>query len=220
MKNYTELIKDLEEKINELNKCIELSGLPYSTSLIKLKINNPIEYERISKKNKGISKRVNELREKINVYRICNDIERNNQAYYFIAENISAIDKIINSYRNKRIGVKTYRKMIEEIESLSSDIKNVSVYSEYSKYIIIRLNNEKELYLYPQSQEVWFGSEEEIMLFCNGIKFIDYGYDIETYAEKLIEEQDELRRQQEELREKMDIFNDKVNWTNQLRIRY
>ena len=220
MKNYTELIKELEEKINELNKGIELSGLPYSTSLIKLKINNPIEYERVSKKNKGISKRVNELREKINVYRICNDIERNNQAYYFIAENISAIDKIINSYRNKRIGVKTYRKMIEEIESLSSDIKNVSVYSEYSKYIIIRLNNEKELYLYPQSQEVWFGSEEEIMLFCNGIKFIDYGYDIETYAEKLIEEQDELRRQQEELREKMDIFNDKVNWTNQLRIRY
>ena len=219
MKNYNEAIKDLEEKINELNKGIELSGLPYSTSLIKLKINNPIEYERISEKNKGISKRVNELREKINVYRICNDIERNNQAYYFIAENISAIDKIINSYRNKRIGVKTYRKMIEEIESLSSDIKNVSVYSEYSKYIIIRLNNEKELYLYPQSQEVWFGSEEEIMLFCNGIKFIDYGYDIETYAEKLIEEQDELRRQQEELREKMDIFNDKISWTNQLGIR-
>ena len=219
MKNYNETIKDLEEKINELNKGIELSGLPYSTSLIKLKINNPIEYERISEKNKGISKRVNELREKINVYRICNDIERNNQAYYFIAENISAIDKIINSYRNKRIGVKTYRKMIEEIESLSSDIRNVSVYSEYSKYIIIRLNNEKELYLQPQSQEVWFGSEEEIMLFCNGIKFIDYGYDIETYAEKLIEEQDELRRQQEELREKMDIFNDKISWTNQLGIR-
>ena len=220
MKNYNEAIKNLEEKINELNKGIELSRLPYSTSLIKLKINNPIEYERISEKNKGISKRVNELREKINVYRICSDIERNNQAYYFIAENIGAIDKIINSYRNKRIGEKTYKKMIEEIESLSSDIRNVSVYSEYSKYIILRLNNEKELYLYPQSQEVWFGSEEEIMLFCHDSKFINYGYDIETYAEKLIEEQDELKSQQEELREKMDAFNDKISWTNQLGIRY
>ncbi len=154
------------------------------------------------------------------MYRICNDIEINNQTYYFIAENIIAIDKIINSYRKKRIGVKTYRKMIEEIESLSSDIRNVSVYSEYSKYIILRLSNGKELYLYPQSQDVWFGSEEEIMLFCHDIKFIDYGYDIETYAEKLIEEQDELRRQQEELREKMDTFNDKISWTNQLGIRY
>lgn len=215
MKNYTELIKELEEKINELNKDI-VSGI----SLIKLRKNNPIEYERISKKNKTISERVNELREKINVYRICNDIERNNQAYYFIAENISAIDKIINSYRNKRIGEKTYKKMIEEIKNISTDIKTICIQSEYSKYIIIRLNNEKELYLYPQSQEVWFGSEEEIMLFCNGIKFIDYGYDIESYAEKLIEEQDELRRQQEELREKMDIFNDKISWTNQLGIRY
>lgn len=214
MKNYTELIKELEEKINELNKGI-VSGI----SLIKLRKNNPVEYERISEKNKAISKRVKELEEKINVYRICRDIERNNQTYYFIAENISAIDKIINSYRKKRIGVKTYRKMIEEIESLSSDIRNVSVYSEYSKYIILRLSNEKELYLYPQSQDVWFGSEEEIMLFCHDIKFIDYGYDIETYAEKLIEEQDELRRQQEELREKMDIFNDKISWTNQLGIR-
>lgn len=214
MKNYNEVIKELEEKINELNKDI-VSGI----SLIKLRKNNLIEYERILEKNKAISKRVKELEEKINVYRICRDIERNNQTYYFIAENISAIDKIINSYRKKRIGVKTYRKMIEEIESLSSDIRNVSVYSEYSKYIILRLSNEKELYLYPQSQDVWFGSEEEIMLFCHDIKFIDYGYDIETYAEKLIEEQDELRRQQEELREKMDIFNDKISWTNQLGIR-
>ena len=35
MKNYTELIKDLEEKINELNKGI-VSGI----SLIKLRKNN------------------------------------------------------------------------------------------------------------------------------------------------------------------------------------
>ena len=212
---YNEAIKELEEKINELNKDI-VSGI----SLIKLRKNNLVEYERISEKNKTILERVKELEKKINVYRICNDIERNNQAYYFITENISAINKIINRYRKKRIGEKTYKKMIEEIKNISTDIKTICIQSEYSKYIIIRLNNEKELYLYPQSQEVWFGSEEEIMLFCNGIKFIDYGYDIETYAEKLIEEQDDLRRQQEELRKKMDTFNDKISWTNQLGIRY
>lgn len=212
---YNEAIKELEEKINELNKDI-VSGI----SLIKLRKNNPVEYERISEKNKTILERVKELEKKINVYRICNDIERNNQAYYFIAENISAINKIINRYRKKRIGEKTYKKMIEEIKNISTDIKTICIQSEYSKYIIICLNNGKELYLYSQSQEVWFGSEEEIMLFCNGIKFIDYGYDIETYAEKLIEEQDDLRRQQEELRKKMDTFNDKISWTNQLGIRY
>ena len=215
MKNYNESIKELEKKINELNKDI-VSGI----SLIKLRKNNPVEYERISEKNKTISERVKELEEKINVYRICNDIEINNQTYYFIAENISAINKIINRYRKKRIGEKTYKKMIEEIKNISTDIKTICIQSEYSKYIILRLNNGKELYLYPQSQEVWFGSEEEIMLFCNGIKFIDYGYDIESYVEKLIEEQDELRSQQEELKEKMSIFNDKISWTNQLGIRY
>lgn len=218
MKNYNEAIKQLEEKINELNKGIELSGLP----LRKLRKKNMKEYERISEKNKTISERVKELEEKIKVYRICRDIERNNQTYYFLAENVGAIDKIINSYRNKRIGEKTYKKMIEEIKNISTDIRNVIIESEYSKNITLCLNNGKELYLYPQSQEVWFGSEEEIMLFCHDIKFIDYGYDIEieTYAEKLIEEQDEITREREELREKMDIFNDKISWTNQLGIRY
>lgn len=211
MKNYTELIKDLNKKCEELKE-----GLTQVIYLIELRENNIDEFEKAKIKNKAIQEEVKQLEKKIRVFSICKDIEENNQRYDFITNTINAITNIINKYKNKRIGEKTYSKMIEEIKNISNEIRYVCVDTEY-KNITIHFNNLKEIYLSPKNYEVWFGSDENIELFHN-VNYVDYDNDIEMYAENLIKEEEKLLNLKEEVRKKINDFNRAVSWTNLIKI--
>ena len=211
MKNYTELIKDLNKKCEELKE-----GLTQVIYLIELRENNIDEFEKAKIKNKAIQEEVKQLEKKIRVFSICKDIEENNQRYDFITNTINAITNIINKYKNKRIGEKTYSKMIEEIKNISNEIRYVCVDTEY-KNITIHFNNLKEIYLSPKNYEVWFGSDENIELFHN-VNYVDYDNDIEIYAENLIKEEEKLLNLKEEVRKKINDFNRAVSWTNLIKI--
>ena len=211
MKNYTELIKDLNKKCEELKE-----GLTQVIYLIELRENNIDEFEKAKIKNKAIQEEVKQLEKKIRVFSICKDIEENNQRYDFITNTINAITNIINKYKNKRIGEKTYSKMIEEIKNISNEIRYVCVDIEH-KNITIHFNNLKEIYLSPKNYEVWFGSDENIELFHN-VNYVDYDNDIEMYAENLIKEEEKLLNLKEEVRKKINDFNRAVSWTNLIKI--
>ena len=211
MKNYTELIKDLNKKCEELKE-----GLTQVIYLIELRKNNIDEFEKANIKNKAIQEEVKQLEKKIRVFSICKDIEENNQRYDFITNTINAITNIINKYKNKRIGEKTYSKMVEEIKNISNEIRCVYVDTEH-KNITIHFNNLKEIYLSPKNYEVWFGSDENIELFHN-VNYVDYDNDIEMYAENLIKEEEKLLNLKEEVRKKINDFNRAVSWTNLIKI--
>ena len=211
MKNYTELIKDLNKKCEELKE-----GLTQVIYLIELRENNIDEFEKAKIKNKAIQEEVKQLEKKIRVFSICKDIEENNQRYDFITNTINAITNIINKYKNKRIGEKTYSKMVEEIKNISNEIRCVCVDIEH-KNITIHFNNLKEIYLSPKNYEVWFGSDENIELFHN-VNYVDYDNDIEIYAENLIKEEEKLLNLKEEVRKKINDFNRAVSWTNLIKI--
>ena len=211
MKNYTELIKDLEGKCDKLKE-----GLTQVIYLIELRKNNIDEFEKAKIKNKAIQEEVKQLEKKIRVLSICKDIEENNQRYDFITNTINAITNIINKYKNKRIGEKTYSKMVEEIKNISNEIRCVYVDIEH-KNITIHFNNLKEIYLSPKNYEVWFGSDENIELFHN-VNYVDYDNDIEMYAENLIKEEEKLLNLKEEVRKKINDFNRAVSWTNLIKI--
>lgn len=211
MKNYTELIKDLNKKCDELK-----GGLIQGVYLIQLRKKNIDEFEKAKIKNKATQEEVKQLEKKIRVFSICKDIEENNQRYDFMANTIDTITNIINKYKNKRIGEKTYSKMVEEIKNISNEIRYVRVDTEY-KNITIHFNNLKEIYLSPKNYEVWFGSDENIELFHN-VDYVDYDNDIEMYAEKLIKEEEKLLNLKEEVRKRINDFNSTVSWTNLIKI--
>ena len=211
MKNYYEEIKELEEK----NKA--LSGKLDYKELIKAKKSGDMnKYRMLELQQDNIIHQVDKNRKRIEVLEVCNSIEKNNYRYNFLAENIEKINVILNKYRNKRIGEKTYEKMKNEIKNISTDIRYVIIDMEYWNITIGFNVNIEEITLFAKDRN-WFQGENEIEL-INKMEKIEYD-NIEKLAQELINEKNDLKQKQVELNKKIREFNNKVSYCNELYIK-
>ena len=224
MKSIKELTNELTKKLNtikEVKEKINLKEEEYKVffdsvtkkNIISSEIKDKIKEEREEKKFI-----IDNLKNKLELLNIEQQILKNNIQYDFTINNTSCIEEVLNKYVNRRIGEKTKDKIQKELITTLLEknkyIDNISLYIMIQPYnnkidITIYINSiQFKVIYYILSGEKWFNDNKEGKIkLTNKYNYID---NIDLYAANLITQQKEIKAEKEKLREKIGAFNDSL----------
>lgn len=225
MKSIKELTNELTKKLNSIKEVKEKINLKeeeykvFFDSVTKKDGVFPLSSEIKDKIKEEHNKKniiIKDLKNKLELLNIEQQILKNNIQYDFTDNNTSCIEGVLNKYVNKRIGEKTKDKIQKELITTLLE-KNKDIINNISLYIMIQPYNNKiditiyinsiqfKVIYYILSGEKWFNDnkEGEIKL-SNKYNYID---NIDLYAANLLSKQEEIKAEKERLRKKIGAFN-------------
>lgn len=157
------------------------------------------------------------LKNKLEILEIKKLALKNNIQYSFVENNTNCIEEILNKYSNRRIGKKTRDKIQEELTTMlleKDDIDDISLYIMIQPYndkidITIYINSiQFEVTYNIGGSEKWFNDNKEGKIkLTNKYNYID---NVELYAEKLLNQQEEIKQEKEKLEKKIMAFNNSL----------
>lgn len=227
MKSIKELTSELTKVLNtikEIKEKINLKEEEYKefyNSITKKDSLSLISEETMYKINKEREKKnfiMDNLKNKLEILEIKKLALKNNIQYSFVENNTSCIEEILNKYVNKRIGEKTKDKIRLELINILLEknkyIDNISLYIMIQPYndkidITIYFNSIQFEVIYNiRGSEKWFNDNKEGKIkLTNKYNYID---NVELYAEKLLNQQEEIKQEKEKLEKKIMAFNNSL----------
>ena len=227
MKDIKELANELTKKLNSIKEVKEKINLKeeeykvFFDSVTKKNSILPLSSEIKDKIKEEREKKIfiiDNLKNKLELLNIEQQILKNNIQYDFAANNTRCIEGELNKYVNRRIGEKTKDKIQKELITTllekNKDIDNISLYIMIQPYnnkidITIYINSIQFEVIYNiWSGEKWFNDNKEGKIkLTNKYNYID---NIDLYAANLITQQEEIKAEKEKLRKKINAFNDSL----------
>lgn len=226
MKSIKELTSELTKTLNAIKETEEKINLKeeeykeFYNSITKKDSLSLISEETMYKINKEREKKnfiMDNLKNKLEILEIKKLALRNNIQYSFVENNTSCIEEILNKYSNRRIGKKTKDKIQEELTAMlleKDDIDDISLYIMIQPYndkidITIYINSIQFEVIYNiGGSEKWFNDNKEGKIkLTNKYNYID---NVELYAEKLLNQQEEIKQEKEKLEKKIMAFNNSL----------
>lgn len=223
MNDIKKLANELTKKLNEIKEVKEKINLKeeeykvFFDSVTKKDGVFPVSSEikdKIKEEHQKKNFIIDNLKNKLELLNIEQQILKNNIQYAFADNNTSCIEGVLNKYVNKRIGEKTKDKIQKElIATLLEKNKDIDI----SLYIMIQpYNNKIDITIYINSiqfeviyniwsGEKWFNDNKEGKIkLTNKYNYID---NIDLYAANLLSKQKEIKAEKERLRKKIRAFN-------------
>lgn len=226
MNDIKKLANELTKKLNEIKEVKEKINLKeeeykvFFDSVIKKDGVFPVSSEikdKIKEEREEKNFIIDNLKNKLELLNIEQQILKNNIQYTFTANNTSCIEGVLNKYVNKRIGEKTKEKIKLELINVLLEKNNID---DISLYIMIQpYNNKIDITIYINSiqfeviynilsGEKWFNDNKEGKIkLTNKYNYID---NIDLYAANLLSKQKEIKAEKERLRKKIEAFNDSL----------